>query len=74
MAPVFALLKQNSGRDNLITSAVMELLEFLRYVISALSCSTDLITGLFCVLTGVSLLRSCVLKRPELASLQSCDI
>ncbi|KAG5191708.1 hypothetical protein JKP88DRAFT_174161 [Tribonema minus] len=30
LAPVFALLAQNAAKDNLITSAIMELLEFLR--------------------------------------------
>jgi protein phosphatase-4 regulatory subunit 3 len=30
LAPVFALLSQNMGRDNLITSAVVEMVEFVR--------------------------------------------
>jgi protein phosphatase 4 regulatory subunit 3 len=30
LAPVFALLRANAARDNLLTSAVMDLLEFVR--------------------------------------------
>ena len=32
MAPLFTLLRANAGKDNLITSAIMEMLEFIRSV------------------------------------------